>query len=118
MGRRGGHISLPTRILGGGLHTMRKRRNLRLYTGVALSTASSLFSHSAHAKMAEGSLKTDKKLSRERAATVSGGGQSINYRASGEGRPPQVSEKYPWKKNIVTTTFWVGEQPTKNNPVP
>jgi hypothetical protein len=26
--------------------------------------------------------------------------------------------KYPWKTNIVTTVFWVGEQPTKNNPVP
>lgn len=26
--------------------------------------------------------------------------------------------RYPWKKSIVTTVFWVGEQPTKNNPVP
>lgn len=26
--------------------------------------------------------------------------------------------RYPWKRNIVTTVFWVGEQPTKNNPVP
>jgi len=26
--------------------------------------------------------------------------------------------RYPWKKNIVTTVFWVGEQPTRNNPVP
>jgi hypothetical protein len=25
---------------------------------------------------------------------------------------------YPWKTGIVTTTFWIGEQPTKNNPVP
>jgi hypothetical protein len=28
------------------------------------------------------------------------------------------SRRYPWKNNIVTTVFWVGEQPTKNNPVP
>lgn len=28
------------------------------------------------------------------------------------------SRTYPWKNNIVTTVFWVGEQPTKNNPVP
>lgn len=27
-------------------------------------------------------------------------------------------DRYPWKRNIVTTTFWVGEKPTKNNPVP
>jgi len=26
--------------------------------------------------------------------------------------------RYPWKQKIVTTTFWVGETPTKNNPVP
>jgi hypothetical protein len=25
--------------------------------------------------------------------------------------------RYPWKQKIVTTTFWVGETPTKNNPV-
>ena len=27
-------------------------------------------------------------------------------------------ERYPWKKNIVTTVFWIGEQPSGNNPVP
>jgi hypothetical protein len=26
--------------------------------------------------------------------------------------------KFPWKYSIVTTTFWIGEQPTKNNPTP
>lgn len=25
---------------------------------------------------------------------------------------------YPWKKNITATVFWVGEQPTPNNPTP
>ena len=30
-----------------------------------------------------------------------------------------VSEgRYPWKREIVTTTFWIGEKPAKNNPVP
>ena len=28
------------------------------------------------------------------------------------------TQRYPWKTNIVTTTFWIGEQPTQNNPVP
>lgn len=27
-------------------------------------------------------------------------------------------QRYPWRNQIVTTTFWVGEKPTKNNPVP
>jgi hypothetical protein len=30
----------------------------------------------------------------------------------------QAADRYPWKRNIVTTTFWVGEKPTRNNPVP
>jgi hypothetical protein len=25
---------------------------------------------------------------------------------------------YPWRTGIVTTTFWIGEKPTQNNPVP
>ncbi len=28
------------------------------------------------------------------------------------------NSRYPWKVNIVTTIFWVGELPTANNPVP
>ena len=33
--------------------------------------------------------------------------------------PPKSSaERFPWKSGIVTTTFWIGEEPTKNNPVP
>jgi len=27
-------------------------------------------------------------------------------------------ERYPWRNGIVTTTFWVGEEATKRNPVP
>jgi hypothetical protein len=26
-------------------------------------------------------------------------------------------EKYPWKRNIVTTVFWIGEEAAKSNPV-
>jgi hypothetical protein len=32
--------------------------------------------------------------------------------------PGDEQSRYPWKRQIVTTTFWVGETPTKNNPVP
>ena len=31
--------------------------------------------------------------------------------------PLSTSEKYPWKRNIVTTIFWVGESAAANNPV-
>jgi hypothetical protein len=28
------------------------------------------------------------------------------------------AQRYPWKSQIVTTVFWIGEQPTSRNPVP
>lgn len=35
------------------------------------------------------------------------------------GPPPGArAEKYAWKTNITTTTFWVGEDAARNNPVP
>jgi hypothetical protein len=32
--------------------------------------------------------------------------------------PASVADRYSWKREIVTTTFWIGEKPSKNNPVP
>ena len=32
--------------------------------------------------------------------------------------PAAVADRYPWKRDIVTTTFWIGERPSKNNPAP
>jgi hypothetical protein len=37
------------------------------------------------------------------------------------GRDPAFGEgpgRYPWKRSIVTTIFWIGERPRGNNPVP
>ena len=31
---------------------------------------------------------------------------------------PRFFSRSPWKTNIVTTVFWIGERPTKNNPTP
>jgi hypothetical protein len=36
-------------------------------------------------------------------------------RSSARSRP---QERYPWKTSIVTTVFWIGEEPSGNNPVP
>lgn len=33
-------------------------------------------------------------------------------------RNPFQAIRYPWKKNITATVFWVGEKPTANNPTP
>lgn len=33
-------------------------------------------------------------------------------------RKAKAEARYPWKQNIVTTVFWIGENPSGNNPVP
>jgi hypothetical protein len=33
-------------------------------------------------------------------------------------KPREVHTRYPWKLDIVTTVFWIGELPTPGNPVP
>lgn len=33
-------------------------------------------------------------------------------------RPRTVYTRFPWKRRIVATVFWIGETPTANNPVP
>jgi|APTNR8051073442_1049403.scaffolds.fasta_scaffold28431_2 hypothetical protein len=33
-------------------------------------------------------------------------------------QPREVYTRFPWKLDIVTTVFWIGETPTANNPVP
>lgn len=33
-------------------------------------------------------------------------------------RPRTTYTRFPWKRNIVATLFWVGETPTVNNPTP
>ena len=32
--------------------------------------------------------------------------------------PTPNGQLYPWRQNITATVFWIGEQPTQNNPVP
>lgn len=32
--------------------------------------------------------------------------------------PRNIYTRFPWKRKIVTTVFWIGETPTANNPVP
>ncbi len=40
------------------------------------------------------------------------------YVPSSGGLFTRFGGRYPWKENIVTTIFWVGERPTANNPTP
>lgn len=37
---------------------------------------------------------------------------------AGVSRGAPVKSAYPWKTHITATVFWIGEQPTRNNPTP
>ncbi|MEY2487714.1 MAG: hypothetical protein QOE73_583 [Verrucomicrobiota bacterium] len=85
---------------------------------VVLSSVSSLFAQSAPSKASPAKIKVSKKsdkLSEDVLVNL----DSLAFvprRLSGE--RPSSAEHFPWKRDIVTTVFWIGEQPTANNPVP
>ena len=92
--------------------------SLLRYAGICFSSIISIFAgHSLHAKGADikDMSKSTKKLRPSQAGDDLGAPMT-----SGElqNPPDAAKERFPWRKNIVTTTFWVGEAPTQNNPVP
>ena len=89
------------------------RKRLLRSSAILASSLASLLPH-GHAK-AEDSKNYSKKL-RE---SVLSKPDLRTIAPSGIADPPmRGTERFPWKTGIVTTTFWIGEQPTKNNPVP
>ncbi len=42
----------------------------------------------------------------------------VNLGPTTPDRGPNEVSRYPWKRQIVTTTFWIGEKAGQNNPVP
>lgn len=92
---------------------MLRRRFLRT-SAVLASSISSLLPHGS-AKAAESTELTKKLRQSVLVAPALGPG------AAGRGLddPPwKTPERYPWKQNIVTTTFWIGENALPRNPVP
>ena len=85
---------------------------------VLLSSVSSLFAQSAPLKAVPGKLKISKKSDRLSDNLL------LNVDALAFAprhlRPslPKTGERYPWKQDIVTTVFWIGEEASGNNPVP
>src|SRR5712691_23965 len=82
--------------------------------GVLLSSISSLFAHSSPAKGEPAKMKLSKRSER------SSDNRLLNIDAVAF--PPRhlgsEQERFPWKRAIVTTVFWIGEAPAGNNPVP
>ena len=85
---------------------------------VLLSSISSLFAHSAPTKAPPGKVKASKK-SDKLADDLLVNVDSLVFAPRHLFVPQSTAEeRFPWKTNIVTTVFWVGEAPTSNNPVP
>jgi hypothetical protein len=85
---------------------------------VLLSSISSLFAHSAPSKAPAAKVKASKKsdrLSEDLLLNIESLVFAPRHLLSPTSEP---SERFPWKKDIVTTVFWIGEEPTANNPVP
>jgi len=84
---------------------------------VILSSVTSLFAHGTPSKAEPAKIKLSKKSEKssgERLLNV----DPITFSPGQLSAPPEPGQRYPWKKNIVTTVFWIGEQPSGNNPVP
>lgn len=92
---------------------MRKRSIIHSF-GICLSSVVSMFSgHALH-----GSVVEMKDFSKKKLRPVSSLGDDSDAPTPGELFERSGRNKYPWRIGIVTTTFWIGEKPTQNNPVP
>jgi hypothetical protein len=83
---------------------------------VILSSITSLFAHGTAEKAEPAKMKASKKSQRsseDRFTDVS----SIAF-SPGQLTAAERGQRFPWKREIVTTVFWIGEKPSGNNPVP
>ncbi|MEO8350385.1 MAG: hypothetical protein ABI680_01560 [Chthoniobacteraceae bacterium] len=94
---------------------MIRKRFLRS-SAILVSSVASILPSTA-AKASENSSKLTKKL-RETVHLQSANSPGTGTSGSTGDPPRQDKPRFDWKKQIVTTTFWIGEKPTRNNPVP
>jgi hypothetical protein len=85
---------------------------------VILSSITSLFAHGTAEKAEPAKTKFNKKSQR------SGDDRSFDVTSLAftpvqlAKNAPEPGQRFPWKREIVTTVFWVGEKPADNNPIP
>jgi hypothetical protein len=86
---------------------------------VLLSSVSAFFTHTAAGAVPASKVKLSKKSSAPKDDSLLKV-DPITYSPTPNADPPfnRPAERFPWKKEIVTTTFWIGEKPSANNPVP
>jgi len=84
---------------------------------VLLSSVSAVFAPSAPAQAPTAKFKLSKKQNRLN-EDVLFKVDPIGYTPPRSFVPQKDQAQFPWKKDIVTTVFWIGENPSGNNPVP
>ena len=86
---------------------------------VLLSSVSALFAHSATGAVPKSKEKVSKKSNSPKGSDLLKV-DPMTYTPLVSADPPlhKPGEQFPWKSEIVTTTFWIGEKPSANNPVP
>jgi len=85
---------------------------------VLLSSISSLFAHSAPSKAPPSKIKASKKSDKLSEDLMVNMDSLVFAPRHLFLAPSQAGERFPWKTGIVTTVFWIGEEPSGNNPVP
>ena len=85
---------------------------------VLLSAVTSVFSQAAPIQMPFAKTKLSKKSERSSDGERGQRGALMFTPAVALMPPPRAGQQFAWRTNIVTTTFWIGERPTENNPVP
>jgi hypothetical protein len=86
---------------------------------VLLSSVSSLFAQSGVVKTSTAKIKVSKGSDRLSSDVLSNlDSLAFIPRHLFGASPDTANERFPWRRDIVTTVFWIGEEPTANNPVP
>jgi len=86
---------------------------------VLLSSVTALFTHSATGATPPSKVKVSKKSNSSKGSDLLKVDPVTYTPLVTEVAPmPKPGEQFPWKTQIVTTTFWIGEKPSENNPVP
>ena len=94
-----------------------KFRKLTNTIAVILSSVTSLFAHGTASKAEPAKTKFSKKSEKsgeERSFDTT----AISFTPRQLAAQPKPGQRFPWKAQIVTTVFWIGEKPAPNNPVP
>jgi hypothetical protein len=85
---------------------------------VLLSSVSSLFAHSEAPTAEPAKVKLSKRSEKSSDETLVNVDSLVFAPHHLRSVAAKSAERYPWKKQIVTTVFWIGEEPGGNNPVP